>query len=238
MAVANVRPECFDKRVAGIGAVGLPTCGGIRAAEDSMPLFRVLFPWVLAVAALSLFTASASAQSRLPCQPFPGCFFGGGQDEDDDDDNDDGNGSSSVPIGDFTFGAGTAAFPPVVQVSMFRFAAASGPGGENPSGFADATSVFGERFAGPVTCLRVEGRRAAFEVDSTVGRDAVFFVGDFGPAGVGDEFNFDPIGQADATCPDPGSREQSLVSGDIVVGDNEPVGGRGDDDDDDGNDDD
>jgi hypothetical protein len=198
-----------------------------------MRLFRVLLSMVLAVAALSLFTASASAQSRLPCQPFPGCFFGGGQEDDDDDD--DGNGSSSAPIGDFTFGAGSAAFPPASSLSTFRFAAASGPSGENASGFADATSVFGERFVGPVTCLRVDGRRATFEVDNTApaGRDAVFFVGDFGPAGVGDEFNFDPIPQADATCPEPGPREQSVIAGDIVVGDNEPLGGGDDDDDDD-----
>jgi hypothetical protein len=126
-------------------------------------------------------------------------------------------------------------------LSTFRFAAASGPAGENATGFADATSVFGERFAGPVTCLRVSGNRATFEVDNEIppGRDAVFFVADFGPGGVGDEFNFDPIGNADANCPDPGEREQSVVAGDIVVGDNEPIGnGDGDDDGDDEDDDD
>jgi hypothetical protein len=202
-----------------------------------MRLFRVLLSAVLAVAALSLFTAAASAQPRLPCKPFPACFFGGGQ-EDDDDDDDDGGGGSGAPIGDFTFGAGTAAFPPAVTPSTFRFAAVSGPAGENASGFADATSVFGERFVGPVTCLRVEGNRAAFEVDNTdptAVRDAVFFVGDLGPAGIGDEFNFDPLGQADAVCPSPTQREQSVIAGDIVVGDNQPLDG---DEDDDGGDDD
>jgi hypothetical protein len=99
--------------------------------------------------------------------------------------------------------------------------------------------VGGIRFAGPVTCLRVSGNRAAFEVDSNVPFDVVFFVGDNGLAGMGDEFNFHPLGMAD-TCPDPNSSvsEQSVRSGDIVVRDNAPLPGSGGDDDDDDRDDD
>jgi hypothetical protein len=158
----------------------------------------------------------------------------GGDDDGDDDEGDDGEGSSG-PIGDFTFGSGTAQFVFVPGQSQFQFEAVSGPNGENATGFAEATSVFGVTFAGPVTCLRVSATRAAFEVDSNDPFDVVFFVGDNGPAGMGDEFNFHPLGVADGVCPDPNSSvsEQSVRTGDIVVRDNAPLPGSGGDDDDD-----
>jgi hypothetical protein len=152
----------------------------------------------------------------------------------DDDDDDDG---SSTRIVDFTFGSGTATFP--AGTATFDFDVESGPNGEAVVGFATLRSAFGVPFAGPATCLRVAGNRAVFEVDNQTGTmaDVVVFVGDFGPAGAGDEFNFHFIaGVADATCPDPAPTDRPEIVGDIVVGDNVPV--RGDEDDDDDGDDD
>lgn len=174
------------------------------------PLRFLLLVLLLALAA-SVFTASAPA---------------------DDDDDDDGG--SSARIVDFTFGSGTAAFP--AGTATFDFDVESGPNGEAVVGFATLTSAFGVPFAGPVTCLRVDGKRAVFEVDNQAGTmaDVVVFVGDFGPAGAGDEFQFHFIGGfADAMCPDPRPEETPPIVGDIVVGDNVLVGGGGDDDDDD-----
>jgi hypothetical protein len=154
-----------------------------------------------------------------------------------DDDDDDGGGSSTRVV-DFTFGSGTAEFPPF-GTSTFDFDVESGPNGEAVAGFATLVSAFGVPFAGPATCLRVAGNRAVFEVDNQTGtmQDVVVFVGDFGPAGVGDEFNFFFIvGVADATCPAPGPTDRPPIVGDIVVGDDVPVSGGGDDDDDDDDD--
>jgi hypothetical protein len=183
--------------------------------------FRVLLLLALSVGAMSVFVPGAS-----------------GDDGDDDDE-----GSSSGPIGDFAIGSGTANFG-VFGESQFDFEAVSGPNGENATGFAAATIASGVPITGgvlvtgPVTCLSVVGNRAAFEVDSNVPFDVVFFVGDFGPAGMGDEYNFDPLPSgADAFCPAPGPRDQSVETGDIVVGDNQPLPGGGGDDDDDGDDD-
>jgi hypothetical protein len=196
-----------------------------------MRTLRVLSVFLALVGAMSASPIVASATPQRPCTPFPACFFDRGDDDEDDDGDDDGEGGSAS-IGDFTFGEGAAVFPPHPLPSDFVFAAASGPNGENASGFAEANSVFGRQFAGPVTCLRVSGNRAAFEVDSNSppdGADVVFFVADNTP-GI-DEFNFDFIsGQADASCPDPNIREQSVVAGDIVVGDDQPFPRRGDDD--------
>jgi hypothetical protein len=209
-----------------------------------MRTLRVLFVFMFLIGAVSTSSLMASARPQRPCTPFPACFFDRGDDDDGDDgdddgddgdddgDEDEGDGGSTGGIADFTFGAGTAVFgpPPDFQPSDFVFAAVSGPNGENASGFAEANSAFGRQFAGPVTCLRVSGNRAAFEVDSNSppdGADVVFFVADNTP-GI-DEFNFDFIsGQADATCPDPTIREQSVVAGDIVVGDNQPFPSGGD----------
>jgi hypothetical protein len=177
---------------------------------------RFLLFLLLLVFAASVFAASAPA---------------------DDDDDDDGGGSSTSLV-DFTFGSGTADFP--AGQASFDFDVTSGPNGEAVVGFATLTSAFGVPFAGPATCLRVAGNRAVFEVDNQAGTmaDVVVFVGDFGPAGAGDEFNFHFIaGFADATCPNPGPEETPPIVGDIVVGDNVPVGGGGDDDDEDDEDD-
>jgi hypothetical protein len=157
-----------------------------------------------------------------------------------DDDDDDEGGSSGV-IADFTFGSGTASFAGVPGQSQFTFDAESGPNGENATGFAEATSVFGVTFTGPVTCLRVVGNRAAFEVDSNVPFDVVFFVGDNGVGTRVDEYNFHPLAEgADGSCPDPNSNvsERSVDTGDIVVGDNQPLPGSGEDDHEDSEDDD
>ena len=157
------------------------------------------------------------------------------------DDDDDDEGGSSGLIGDFTSGSGTASFAGVPGQSQFTFDAESGPNGENATGFAEATSVLGVTFAGPVTCLSVIGSRAAFEVDSNVPFDVVFFVGDNGVGTRVDEYNFHPLLEgADGSCPDPNSNvsERSVDTGDIVVGDNQPLPGSGGDDDDDEDDDD
>jgi hypothetical protein len=68
-----------------------------------------------------------------------------------------------------------------------------------------------------------------FEVDNqnpaNASQDVVAFVGDCGPAGLNDEFNFHLLtGLADATCPDPARTDRPAIVGDIVVGDD---GGRG-----------
>jgi hypothetical protein len=155
------------------------------------------------------------------------------------DDDDDGGGGSSTSLVDFTFGSGTADFP--AGQASFDFDVTSGPNGEAVVGFATLTSAFGVPFAGPVTCLRVAGNRAVFEVDNQAGTmaDVMVFVGDFGPAGAGDEFQFHFIGGfADAVCPDPRPEETPPIVGDIVVGDNVLVGGGGNGDDDDDDDDD
>jgi hypothetical protein len=176
---------------------------------------RFLLLLVLVVLAASAFTASAPA---------------------DDDDDDDG--SSSPALVDFTFGSGTADFglsPPFV-LSTFSFDVQSGPNGEAATGFATLTDVRGNLYIGPATCLNVQGMRAVFEVANTLGDHVRVFVGDFGVGMNIDEFNFDLIAQADATCPDVGDRENSVVAGDIVVRDNAPPRRGGDDDDDDGED--
>jgi hypothetical protein len=152
---------------------------------------------------------------------------------DDDDDDDDERGGRPSAVVDFTFGKGTADFglpPPAIQAT-FDFDAQSGPNGELATGFARLTDVSGNSYSGPVTCLNVQGSRAVFEVDNTLGGDVVVFVGDFGVGPNVDEFNFDPIAEADATCPGTADRENSVVTGDIVVGDNQSVRRGGDDDD-------
>jgi hypothetical protein len=163
----------------------------------------------------------------------------------DDDDRDDDDGRTRSPdLIDFTTGTGTAQFGALT--STFNFEVTSGPLGEGAVGFATLTSAFGVRFSGPATCLRVDGNLAVFEVDSqdpADPRDVVVFVGDFGVAGVPqpDSFNFHFInGFADADCPTPSEREpeHSVVTGDIVVGDNLPPPRRRVGDDDDGDDDD
>lgn len=164
-----------------------------------------------------------------------------------DDDDDDGDGGSSTRVVDFTFGSGTAAFPPF-GTATFDFDVESGPNGEDVVGLATLRSAFGVPFSGPVTCLRVAGNRAVFEVDNQNPanslQDVVVFVGDFGSAGAGDEFNFHliPIPEvADASCPPPAATDHPPIVGDIVVGDDVSVRRGGDDDDgddDDGDEDD
>jgi hypothetical protein len=154
----------------------------------------------------------------------------------DDDDDDDDGGGSSTGIVDYTVGNGVALFevaPDTFRESTFDFEAQSGPNGELASGFATLTSAAGNLYVGPVTCLHVAGNRAVFEVDNTVGEDVVVYVGDFGIGVNVDEFNFDHIGLADTSCPGVADREDSVVVGDIEVGDNAPPRRRGDDDDDD-----
>jgi hypothetical protein len=159
---------------------------------------------------------------------------------DDDDDDGGGGGGSSSRVVDYTFGSGTAEFPPF-GTSTFDFDVESGPNGEAVVGFATLTSAFGIPFSGPATCLSVAANRAVFEVDNqnpaNSTQDVVVFVGDFGSAGAGDEFNFHFIvGVADGVCPAPGPTDRPPIVGDIVVGDNVPArggGGGGDDDDDD-----
>jgi hypothetical protein len=170
---------------------------------------------LLVLLAASLFTASAPA---------------------DDDDDDDGRPSPRVV--DFTFGNGTADFglPEPFIHATFDFDVQSGPNGEAAAGFATLTDVRGNTYTGPATCLHVEGNRAVFEVDNTnpLGSDVVVYVGDFGVGQNVDEFNFDLIVLADSACPGIADRENSVVTGDIVVGDNVPVRhGETDDDDDD-----
>jgi hypothetical protein len=181
---------------------------------------RFLLFLLLLVFAASVFAASAPA-------------------DDDDDDDDDGGSPTLI---DSTSGRGNADFGfPVL--STFDFNVTSGPGGENVAGSATLMSVFGNTYSGPATCLRVVGNRAVFEVDNqnpTAGdpRDVVVFVGDFGVGVRVDEFNFDPLSEADAVCPSPQERERSVITGDIVVSDDVPAPRGGDDDDDDGDDED
>src|SRR5918992_810363 len=148
---------------------------------------------------------------------------------DDDDRDDDDRRRSSPNLIDFTAGNGTAQFAEVpTGTSTFNFEVTSGPLGEGAAGYATLTSASGIPFSGPATCLRVVGNLAVFEVDSQPPadpRDVVVFVGDFGVLGrpERDTFNFDLIGGvADTDCPDVGVRERSVVTGDIVVGDNVP----------------
>jgi hypothetical protein len=156
---------------------------------------------------------------------------------DDDDDDDGGRGSATLV--DFTSGRGTANFGVGVP-STFDFNVTSGPTGV--AGSATLTSAFGVPFSGPATCLRVVGNLAVFEVDSQPPadpRDVVVFVGDFGVLGKPqrDSFNFDFVdGIADADCPGVSERERSVVTGDIVVGDDQPAR-RGNEDDDEDDDD-
>jgi hypothetical protein len=154
----------------------------------------------------------------------------------DDDGDDDDDGGSSTRIVDFTFGSGTAQF--AAGQAQFDFNVESGPNGEAVVGSARLRSAFGVEFAGPATCLAVDGNRAVFEVDNqnplNAFEDVVVFVGDFGAAGANDEFNFHfIIGVADAICPAPAPTDRPQIDGDIVVGDNVLVD-RGEDDDDEG----
>jgi hypothetical protein len=177
---------------------------------------RVLLVVVLVLFAAGSFAASAPA--------------------DDDDDDDRG----TPQFVDFTTGNGRAQFG-LSTLSTFDFHVQSGPNGESATGFATLTSAAGLPYSGSATCLTVSGSRAVFEIDNTnpatIAFDVVVFVGDFGAGGVGDEFNFDHITQADGVCPGPAGRENSVIQGDIVVRDN-ALAPSGDDDDDEDEDDD
>lgn len=183
------------------------------------PRFLLPLLLLLLLLAASVFTASAMA---------------------DDDDDDDGGSSSRIV--DFTFGNGTADFglPAPFVRATFDFDVQSGPNGEAAAGFATLTDVRGNTYTGPATCLHVHGNRAVFEVDNTnpLTQDVVVYVGDFGAGLNVDEFNFDVILQADTTCPVTLDRENSVVTGDIVVSDNAPPRRGGDDDDDEDDEDD
>jgi hypothetical protein len=175
---------------------------------------RVLLVFVTVLLAACVFTTSAPA---------------------DDDDDDDGGGSGQVI--DFASGAGTAIFD--AAVSDFDFHVQSVGGVVSGGGSFTTTFGLGGTFVGPATCLSVSGNRAVFEIDNTgSGGDILVAVGDWGPGGMGDEYNFHPLpAGADAIC-DAVGFDSPLILGDIEVGDDQPAPSGGDDEEDDEDDED
>jgi hypothetical protein len=94
--------------------------------------------------------------------------------------------AAQVALQDSAVGSGAAGDPPFGF--SFRFAATSGPGGENPSGTANATDGFEFAFGGSVTCLEVTGNSAVIGVENEFLADfpvagTIISVVDGGPAG-------------------------------------------------------
>ena len=79
--------------------------------------------------------------------------------------------SAAATSGDLVAGSGLNGFPTPTSPGSDRLSvegARSGPAGENPSGFVNAVGSFGSpmtafELEGPVTCLRVEGNKAAIK---------------------------------------------------------------------------
>jgi hypothetical protein len=125
---------------------------------------------------------------------------------------------AQAPAGDSVTGSGTAAF-----FGAFTIDAHSGPSGENPSGQAsfDTEEVL---IDGPVSCLRVSGNVARFNV--SLGRITAFFeVTDNAGLGIPDTIAAsialgEPTNCAPLTSP---ARTGAVLSGDIVVVDAPPL---------------
>jgi len=94
--------------------------------------------------------------------------------------------AAHVALQDSAVGSGAAGDPQ--SGFSFRFEATSGPGGENPSGTANATDGFEFAFRGRVTCLEVTGNSAVIGVENEFLADfpvagTIISVVDGGPAG-------------------------------------------------------
>jgi hypothetical protein len=78
--------------------------------------------------------------------------------------------------GDYVFGS--VAFQGADYGMFGTIAAEGGPAGEDPGGRVDLDTLFGTRddIRGPVTCLRISGRRAVIGVDNETGADVLLYL--------------------------------------------------------------